>query len=180
VTGGRSRNWQPLGNVLCLFYGNDLEHTVNITGLGTAFYRVSPQPIQKLLHSLIHKAARSGSGPMADTTELLAELAAELSAGAQNPAETRAAARSAVVAELRRLLPGADDIRKPLPFDLPALDSHLPRGGLARGALHEIVPATEGALPAAFGFVVALLARFGSPPLCGEGLGVGYGVRRQN
>jgi len=90
---------------------------------------------------------------MADTTELLAELAA----GAQNPAETRAAACSAVVAELRRLLPGVDDIRKPLPFGLPALDSHLPRGGLASGALHEIVPATEGALPAAFGFVVALL-----------------------
>jgi protein ImuA len=68
------------------------------------------------------------------------------------------AARSAVVAELRRLLPGVDDIRKPLPFGLPALDSHLPRGGLARGALHEIVPASEGALPAALGFVVALLA----------------------
>jgi len=82
----------------------------------------------------------------------------ELSPAIHKPAETRAMARSAVVAELRRLLPGVDDIRKPLPFDLPALDSHLPRGGLARGALHEIVPATETALPAAFGFVVALLA----------------------
>jgi len=90
---------------------------------------------------------------MADTTELLAKL----SAGAQNSVETRRTARSAVVAELRRLLPGVDDIRKPLPFGLPALDSHLPRGGLARGALHEIVPATETALPSAFGFVVALL-----------------------
>ena len=66
--------------------------------------------------------------------------------------------RSAVVAELRRRLPDVDDIRKPLPFGLPTLDSHLPRGGLACGALHEIVPATEGALPSAFGFVVALLA----------------------
>ena len=103
---------------------------------------------------------------MADTTELLAELAA----GAQNPAEPRQnlteprMARSAVVAELRRLLPGVDDIRKPLPFGLPALDSHLPRGGLACGALHEIVPATETALPSAFGFVVALFANFFSPP----------------
>jgi protein ImuA len=74
------------------------------------------------------------------------------------------AARSAVVAELRRLLPGVDDIRKPLPFDLPALDSHLPRGGLARGAMHEIVPASESALPAAFGFVVALLANMLAKP----------------
>jgi protein ImuA len=172
VTGSRSRNWQPLGNVLCLFYGNDLELIVNITSLGTALYRASPQPIQKLLHSLIHKAARSESGPMADTTELLSELsprlaarlAAGLAAGAQNPAQTRAA-RSAVVAELRRLLPGVDDIRKPLPFGLPALDSHLPRGGLARGALHEIVPATETALPAAFGFAVALLAKLSRGPL---------------
>ena len=87
----------------------------------------------------------------------MAELLADRSAGAQNPAETRMTARSAVVAELRRLLPGVDDIRKPLPFGLPALDSHLPRGGLARGALHEIVPATETALPSAFGFVAALL-----------------------
>jgi protein ImuA len=81
----------------------------------------------------------------------------ELSTTARNPAATRAAPRSAVLAELRRLLPGVDDIHSPLPFGLPALDSHLPRGGLARGALHEIVPATESAFPAAFGFVVAML-----------------------
>jgi protein ImuA len=82
----------------------------------------------------------------------------ELATGAQNRAETRAATRSAVVAELRRLLPAVDDIHSTLPFGLPALDSHLPRGGLARGALHEVVPETEGTLPAAFGFVIALLA----------------------
>ncbi len=87
---------------------------------------------------------------MADTTEF--------SPDQQKLAKARVTARSAILAELRRLLPGADDVRKPLPFGLPALDSHLPHGGLARGALHEIVPATETALPAAFGFVVALLA----------------------
>jgi protein ImuA len=58
-----------------------------------------------------------------------------------------------------------DDIHSALPFGLSAFDSHLPRGGLARGALHEIVPETEGTLPAAFGFVVAVLARLSfSPP----------------
>jgi protein ImuA len=49
-----------------------------------------------------------------------------------------------------------------LPFGLAALDSHLPSGGLPCGALHEIVPATQAALPAAFGFIVAALARFSS------------------
>jgi protein ImuA len=81
-------------------------------------------------------------------------------AEAQNRAGTRAATRSAVLAELRRLMPGVDDIHSTLPFGLPALDSHLPRGGLARGALHEIVPDTEGAIACAFGFVVAVLAIF--------------------
>ncbi|HEX3936451.1 MAG TPA: ImuA protein [Xanthobacteraceae bacterium] len=76
--------------------------------------------------------------------------------------------------ELRRLLPARqqgfgqsllgqgldqDGSGKTLPFGLAALDDRLPRGGLPCGALHEIVPATEGALPAAFGFIVALLAR---------------------
>jgi protein ImuA len=83
----------------------------------------------------------------------------EFSTEAQNRAETRAATRSAILEDLRRLLPAVDDIHSPLPFDLPALDSHLPRGGLARGALHEVVPETEGTLPAAFGFVIAVLAK---------------------
>ena len=50
--------------------------------------------------------------------------------------------RAAVMEELRRLLPGGmEELRNPLPFGLAALDSHLPQGGLARGALHEVVPA---------------------------------------
>jgi protein ImuA len=78
--------------------------------------------------------------------------------------------RTAVMAELRRLLPGPNSLphgwpEKPLSFGLDALDSHLPKGGLACGALHEIVPATQAALPAAFGFLVALLARRSSPSL---------------
>jgi len=85
-----------------------------------------------------------------------------------------ARSRAAVMHELRRLLPARqqgfgqsllgqgldqDGSGKTLPFGLAALDDRLPRGGLPCGALHEIVPATEGALPAAFGFIVALLAR---------------------
>jgi protein ImuA len=55
-----------------------------------------------------------------------------------------------------------EDVNETLPFGLAALDSHLPNGGLACGALHEIVPTTQAALPAAFGFVVAILARLSS------------------
>ncbi len=84
---------------------------------------------------------------------------AELSTGTQNRPETRKVTRSAVLEDLRRLLPAVDDIHSPLPFGLPALDSHLPRGGLARGALHEVVPETEDTLPAAFGFIIAVLAK---------------------
>ena len=67
--------------------------------------------------------------------------------------------RAAVMEELRRLLPGAEDERAALPFGLAALDSHLPEGGLACGALHEVVPETQSAFAAAFGFIVAFLAR---------------------
>jgi protein ImuA len=67
---------------------------------------------------------------------------------------------AAVAEELRRLLPRMEGFRAaaPLPFGLAAIDRYLPQGGLAGGALHEIVP-EPGATPAAFGFVVALLAR---------------------
>jgi hypothetical protein len=95
--------------------------------------------------------------------------------------------RAAVMAELRRLLPRMGEQRAPLPFGLAAIDSHLPDGGLACGALHEVMPRTEGCIVAAFGFIAAVLGRIISPPppgprlrapeckLVGEGLGVGVG-----
>ena len=92
--------------------------------------------------------------------------------------------RAHVMEELRRLLPRVDNFRRTLPCGLAAIDSHLPEGGLACGALHEVVPQTESALPAALGFIVALLARIecsvSSPPPCGEGLGVGVEKWRTN
>jgi protein ImuA len=68
--------------------------------------------------------------------------------------------RAAVAEELRRLLPRVEGFRaaKPIPFGLSAIDRYLPQGGLAGGALHEVVPEAD-ATPAAFGFVVAFLAR---------------------
>src|SRR5580700_9892707 len=94
--------------------------------------------------------------------------------------------RAAVMAELRRLMPGMGEERKALPFGLGTIDSHLPDGGLTCGALHEVVPAAEACIAAAFGFVAAMLGRLSSinnsaartacsPPPCGEGLGVGAG-----
>jgi protein ImuA len=85
--------------------------------------------------------------------------------------------RAAVMAELRRLMPRMGVQRKPLPLGLGTIDSHLPDGGLACGALHEVVPAAESCIAAAFGFLAAVLARISSssPPPCGEGLGVGVG-----
>ena len=92
-----------------------------------------------------------------------------------NPASVAAVARNrdAVMAELRRLMPRMGEHRKPLPFGLAAINSHLPDGGLACGALHEIVPAAENCIAAAFGFIAAILGRISSPPPCGEGVGVG-------
>jgi protein ImuA len=67
--------------------------------------------------------------------------------------------RAAIVAELRRLVAcGTMAGRGALPFGLAALDTHLPQHGLACGALHEIVPETAAALPAAIGFIAAILA----------------------
>jgi protein ImuA len=83
----------------------------------------------------------------------------------QPTAPTLAAARdrAAVMAELRRLLPRIEGLRKAMPLGLPlglaAVDSHLPEGGLSCGALHEVVPETAGAIAAAFGFIAAILAR---------------------
>jgi protein ImuA len=71
--------------------------------------------------------------------------------------------RAAVAEELRRLLPKMEGFQgvKSIPFGLAAIDNCLPQGGLTCGGLHEIVP-DAGATPAAFGFLVALLARLGS------------------
>ncbi len=66
--------------------------------------------------------------------------------------------RTALIEELRHLLPGVAEGRKTLPFGLSALDSYLPDGGLACGALHEIVPEPRS-IPATFGFIAAILAR---------------------
>jgi protein ImuA len=71
--------------------------------------------------------------------------------------------RAAVVDALRRLLPrleSAAATTRTLPFGLAPLDAHLPHGGLTVGALHEVAPLEPGDMPAAFGFLVALLARF--------------------
>jgi protein ImuA len=93
------------------------------------------------------------------------------------PSVGRVAARqtrqdAAILEDLRRLMPGMAGLRQTLPFGRPfgiaALDSHLPEGGLACGALHEIVPATQGAIAAAFGFGAAILAGLFSPPLSGQ------------
>lgn len=78
--------------------------------------------------------------------------------------------RAEIVAGLRRHLARIegvpDDGEDRLPFGLPALDAHLPQKGLAFGAIHEIAPANEGDLPAAFGFLLALLGRMpGRTPL---------------
>ena len=74
--------------------------------------------------------------------------------------------RAAALAELHLLLsphPGwPQTLHAKLAFDLAAFDCHLPNGGLTCGALHEVVPATQAAFPAAFGFFVAVLARFGA------------------
>jgi protein ImuA len=72
---------------------------------------------------------------------------------------TAAQNRAVIMEELRRLMPGAEGLHTALPFGLPAIDSCLPQGGLACGALHEIVPAGERAIAAAFGFIMVLLSR---------------------
>jgi protein ImuA len=68
--------------------------------------------------------------------------------------------RGAVVAQLRQLLPALQaraSARDALPFGLPVIDTHLPAGGLARGALHELTGGDATDMPAAFGFVAALV-----------------------
>jgi protein ImuA len=76
--------------------------------------------------------------------------------------------RAAVAEELRRLLPRMEeDFRaaRTVPLGLSVIDRHLPRGGLSCGALHEVVPETQGTTPAAFGFIAALLIRLSTPAI---------------
>jgi protein ImuA len=69
-----------------------------------------------------------------------------------------------VVDELRRLLPRLEGPPAPscLAFGIPAIDACLPGGGLASGVLHEVMPETVADVPAAFGFIAAVLSRI--PP----------------
>jgi protein ImuA len=70
--------------------------------------------------------------------------------------------RTEMLEELRRLLPKLEGVAaqvRALSFGVAALDSHLPQGGLAFGALHEVAPATDADVAAAFGFLAALLGR---------------------
>jgi protein ImuA len=80
-----------------------------------------------------------------------------------SPLPVTGRSRAAVVEELRRLLPRMESVGaagRALPLGLDAIDAHLPHGGLAVGALHEVAPHQHGDTPAAFGFLVTLLARF--------------------
>jgi len=66
--------------------------------------------------------------------------------------------RTSIAQELRRLLPRMEGFRtaKSLAFGLSAIDRYLPQGGLACGALHEVMP-DDRATPSALGFIPALL-----------------------
>jgi protein ImuA len=80
-----------------------------------------------------------------------------------SPAGSRAAALASLRHWLTRQTGWPQSALARLAFELAPLDSHLPHGGLVCGALHEIVPTTQIAFPAAFGFVVAVLTRLLSP-----------------
>jgi protein ImuA len=70
--------------------------------------------------------------------------------------------RHQTLADLRRLLPrlesGAAKTRA-FSFGIPEVDDHLPQGGLASGAVHEVAPVNFRDTPAALGFTIALLGR---------------------
>jgi protein ImuA len=73
----------------------------------------------------------------------------------------RETGRAAVVARLRALLPVLERRVSAgvLPFGLPEIDRQLPAGGLAFDALHEFTGGGDADVPAAFGFLAALLGR---------------------
>ena len=62
---------------------------------------------------------------------------------------------------VRRLERGSGTAAAPsVPLDVPEIDAMLPDGGLACGALHEIVPGDVAHDGAALGFTAAMLGRF--------------------
>jgi protein ImuA len=68
--------------------------------------------------------------------------------------------RSAVLAHLRQILPALEaraSASSALSFGIPAIDRHLPGGGLSRDALHEFTAPAAIDMPAAFGFIAVLL-----------------------
>jgi protein ImuA len=76
--------------------------------------------------------------------------------------------RARILDELRRQLPRLAGISldaRALPFGLPALDAHLPQGGLIHGALHEVAPESDEDMPAAFAFAAAILGRMPPGPI---------------
>src|SRR4051794_2280049 len=82
-----------------------------------------------------------------------------------------ATSESRVLDELRsqigRLEGSGRAAREVLPFGVATIDGHLPRGGLARGALHEIAGDGLGAVhgTAAALFAAGILARIPGPVL---------------
>lgn len=91
---------------------------------------------------------------------------APLKALSPRPDSARKAAVLALRQQLARLEGVPRDETRALPFGVLALDRHLPHGGLAFGTVHEIAPATEADMPAAFGFLLALMGRLpGGTPL---------------
>ncbi|MGE0211440.1 MAG: ImuA family protein [Parvibaculaceae bacterium] len=89
--------------------------------------------------------------------------------------------RTEALADLRRFLARMEGFRpgtQALPLGLPALDRFLPQEGLAFGVLHEVAPDKPDDMPAAFGFLLAVLSRLPSEgplilvlPARDEGLG---------
>lgn len=78
---------------------------------------------------------------------------------------------AAVLTELRQQIEGIEGVvrrgRAVLPFGVTAIDRHLPQGGLALGALHEVAGGANGAIDgaAAASFAAGIAARTGGKVL---------------
>ena len=77
-----------------------------------------------------------------------------------------ALSKTALLDDLRRRIAhlehpslGQEALPPSLAFGVPEIDGHLPWGGLAPAALHEVVPAEPGNVTPALGFAAALLGR---------------------